>query len=79
MVVPLGKPIDTKVQNPHGYTLNYNEFIVYDVKQIKMKYLVKVKFNFKWSVTKTVLGFKTKELPTYIDIYYLLPVSEISS
>ena len=47
IVVPLGKPIDTKVQNPHGYTLNYNEFIVYDVKQIKMKYLVKVKFNFK--------------------------------
>ncbi len=43
----MGKPVDTKVVNPHGYTLNYNEFIVYDVKQIKMKYLVKVKFNFK--------------------------------
>ncbi len=50
MVVPMGKPVDTKVVNPHGYTLNYNEFIVYDVKQIKMKYLVKVKFNFKWIV-----------------------------
>ena len=33
--VPLGKPIDTKISNPHGYTLNYNEFIVYDVKQIR--------------------------------------------
>lgn len=27
--------------------LNYNEYIVYDIAQVKMKYLVKVKFNYK--------------------------------
>ncbi len=47
--------------NPHGYTLNYNEFIVYDVKQIKMKYLVKVKFNFKWFVK----SFQTGEFTSF--------------
>lgn len=26
--------------------LNYNEYVVYDINQVKMKYLVKVKFNF---------------------------------
>ncbi|XP_062609623.1 poly [ADP-ribose] polymerase 2-like [Saccostrea cucullata] len=46
-IVPLGKSKNTNVKNPNGYTLNYNEFIVYDTKQIKMKYLVKVKFNYK--------------------------------
>lgn len=44
--VPLGKPIDTGVTNPKGYTLNYNEFVVYDRKQVKMKYLVRVEFDF---------------------------------
>lgn len=47
MVVPTGKSKDTGVTNPHGYTLNYNEFIVYDTKQIRMRYLMKVQFNFK--------------------------------
>ncbi|CAL1267174.1 unnamed protein product [Larinioides sclopetarius] len=28
-------------------SLNYNEYIVYDVKQVKMTYLLRVKFNFK--------------------------------
>ena len=46
-VVPLGKPADTGVNNPSGYTLNYNEYIVYDLSQIKMRYLLKVQFNFK--------------------------------
>lgn len=46
-IVPLGKKIPTGVTNPSGYTLNYNEFVVYDTKQIKMRYLVKLKFNFK--------------------------------
>lgn len=27
--------------------LNYNEYVVYDINQVKMKYLVKVKFNYK--------------------------------
>jgi len=45
-VVPLGHPKDTGVQNPSGYTLNYNEYIVYNPKQVKMKYVVQVQFNF---------------------------------
>jgi len=45
--LPVGPAKDTKVVNKKGYTLNYNEFIVYDTKQIKMKYLAKIKFNYK--------------------------------
>ena len=46
MVVPLGKAVDTGTTNPDGYTLNYNEFIVYDPAQVRMRYLLKVQFNF---------------------------------
>jgi poly [ADP-ribose] polymerase len=45
-VVPLGHPRDTGVNNPSGYTLNYNEFIVYDPRQVKIRYVVQVQFNF---------------------------------
>eukprot|EP00731_Ephydatia_muelleri_P032016 Em0023g523a len=44
--VPLGTPIDTGLTNKSGYTLNYNEFVVYDMKQVKMRYLVKLRFRF---------------------------------
>ncbi|XP_060112277.1 poly [ADP-ribose] polymerase 2 [Heteronotia binoei] len=44
--VPLGPVEETGVVNPSGYTLNYNEFIVYDPQQVRMKYLLKVRFNF---------------------------------
>ncbi|KAJ8023574.1 Poly [ADP-ribose] polymerase 2 [Holothuria leucospilota] len=46
-VVPLGKGIPTGVQNKNGITLRFNEYVVYDTKQIKLRYLVKVKFNWK--------------------------------
>lgn len=46
-VVPLGRGIDTGVSNPGGYTLNYNEYIIYDTRQVKMRYLVKIQFDFK--------------------------------
>lgn len=46
-VVPMGKGIDTKVRNPDGFNLNYNEYVVYDTKQIRMRYLLKVNFKFK--------------------------------
>ncbi len=35
------------VNNGKGYTLNYNEYIVYDTKQVRMRYLIKLKFLFK--------------------------------
>lgn len=44
--VPLGPAHDTGILNPDGYTLNYNEFIVYNSNQVRMRYLLKVKFNF---------------------------------
>lgn len=44
--VPCGTSVNTGVSNPKGYTLQYNEYIVYDTKQIMMKYLVQVKFSF---------------------------------
>ncbi|XP_042557039.1 poly [ADP-ribose] polymerase 2 [Dipodomys spectabilis] len=44
--VPLGPASFTGIQNPEGYTLNYNEFIVYNPNQVRMRYLLKVKFNF---------------------------------
>lgn len=43
--VPLGKPVDSGVKSD----LLYNEFIVYDTAQINIKYLLKVKFNYKFS------------------------------
>jgi len=46
-IVPLGTSIDTGVNNPHGYTLNYNEYVIYDTRQVKMRYLVLLKFHFK--------------------------------
>ncbi|CAN1859316.1 Poly [ADP-ribose] polymerase 2 [Linum perenne] len=44
VVVPLGKP---KQQGRKG-SLLYNEYIVYNVDQIKMRYIVQVNFNYKY-------------------------------
>lgn len=41
--VPIGKPVeDSKIKSD----LLYNEYIVYDVAQVNIKYLFKMKFNF---------------------------------
>jgi poly [ADP-ribose] polymerase len=47
VIVPMGPVESTNVVNPKGYTLNYNEYIVYDTKQVRMRYLIKLKFIFK--------------------------------
>ncbi|KAK2498914.1 hypothetical protein MC885_003942 [Smutsia gigantea] len=44
--VPLGPANDTGILNPEGYTLNYNEFVVYSPNQVRMRYLLKIQFNF---------------------------------
>ncbi|XP_026576412.1 poly [ADP-ribose] polymerase 2 [Pseudonaja textilis] len=44
--VPVGPAKETGISNPQGYTLNYNEFVVYDPRQVRMKYLLKVRFSF---------------------------------
>merc|ERR1740131_420319 len=46
LCLPLGPAQGTKVAKMKGYTLNYNEFIVYDTRQIKMKFLAKIRFDF---------------------------------
>ncbi|EUB53851.1 Poly [ADP-ribose] polymerase [Echinococcus granulosus] len=43
VVVPCGKIIESKV---YTATLLYNEFIVYDVRQIRLRYLVKLRFEY---------------------------------
>ncbi|XP_049866080.1 poly [ADP-ribose] polymerase [Pectinophora gossypiella] len=40
-IVPLGKPVQNKGQT----SLLYNEFIVYDVAQVNVKYLLQMRFN----------------------------------
>lgn len=44
VVVPCGKPVDSKVKSSE---LMYNEYIVYDTAQVKMQFLLKVRFNYK--------------------------------
>ncbi|KAG4981789.1 hypothetical protein AAZX31_10G017700 [Glycine max] len=44
LVVPLGKPKTKSGKKGH---LLYNEYIVYNVEQIRMRYIVHVNFNFK--------------------------------
>lgn len=44
VLVPCGKP--TKQLDDRASSLLYNEFIVYDTAQIKMRYLIKVRFDF---------------------------------
>ncbi|CAF4932607.1 unnamed protein product, partial [Rotaria sp. Silwood1] len=47
VVVPMGPVESTNVVDPKGYSLNYNEYIVYDTKQVRIRYLIKLKFLFK--------------------------------
>lgn len=43
--VPLGKGVASSVKNT---SLLYNEYIVYDVAQINVKYLLKLDFKYKY-------------------------------
>lgn len=45
--VPLGKGVHTNIEDT---SLLYNEYIVYDVAQINLKYLLKIKFNYQTSL-----------------------------
>ncbi len=45
VIIPMGKGKPTPATHT---SLLYNEYIVYDVSQIHMKYLLKVDFKFKW-------------------------------
>ncbi|KAL0845761.1 hypothetical protein Bca101_019007 [Brassica carinata] len=45
VVVPLGKPVD---HSSSKGSLLYNEYIVYNTEQINMRYVIQVKFNYKY-------------------------------
>ncbi|XP_045607388.2 LOW QUALITY PROTEIN: poly [ADP-ribose] polymerase 2 [Procambarus clarkii] len=45
-VVPMGPASESEANN--GYSLIYNEYIVYDPAQVRTRFLLKVKFNFKY-------------------------------
>ncbi len=45
--VPLGKGAKNTVLGDKPTALLYNEFIVYDVSQIRQRYVLQVKFHFK--------------------------------
>mmetsp|Transcript_64488 Transcript_64488/g.74962 ORF Transcript_64488/g.74962 Transcript_64488/m.74962 type:complete len:768 (+) Transcript_64488:42-2345(+) len=42
-IIPIGKGEDTKIAQG---SLLYNEFIVYDIAQIRLRYLLRIKFNY---------------------------------
>ncbi|XP_036374761.1 poly [ADP-ribose] polymerase 2 isoform X2 [Megalops cyprinoides] len=44
--VPMGPAVRTGVGQGGGYTLLYNEFVVYNPAQTRMRYLLKVQFNY---------------------------------
>ncbi|KAG7313699.1 hypothetical protein KOW79_000079 [Hemibagrus wyckioides] len=46
VTVPLGPGVRTIVGRSGGYTLLYNEFVVYNPAQIRMKYLLRIQFNY---------------------------------
>ncbi|XP_051981100.1 poly [ADP-ribose] polymerase 1, partial [Xyrauchen texanus] len=45
--IPLGKGINTNIDDT---SLLYNEYIVYDVGQVNLKYLLKIRFNYQTSL-----------------------------
>lgn len=46
MTVPMGPGVQTGATRAKGYSLLYNEFIVYNPAQARMRYLLRVKFNY---------------------------------
>ncbi|RUS25902.1 hypothetical protein BC938DRAFT_471484, partial [Jimgerdemannia flammicorona] len=46
-LVPCGQVINPETPQARNTCLQYNEYIVYDIKQIKFRYLIKLRFNYK--------------------------------
>ncbi|XP_071397216.1 poly [ADP-ribose] polymerase 2 isoform X1 [Centroberyx affinis] len=46
MTVPMGPGVKTGVGKDGGYSLLYNEFIVYNPAQTRMRYLLRIQFNY---------------------------------
>ncbi|XP_047446376.1 poly [ADP-ribose] polymerase 2 isoform X2 [Mugil cephalus] len=46
VVVPMGPGEPRDVGRTNGYSLLYNEYIVYDPAQVRMRYLLRIRFNY---------------------------------
>uniref|UniRef100_A0A1A8LJI7 Poly [ADP-ribose] polymerase n=1 Tax=Nothobranchius pienaari TaxID=704102 RepID=A0A1A8LJI7_9TELE len=46
VTVPMGPGVKTGVGRTNGYSLLYNEFVVYNPAQTKMRYLLRIRFNY---------------------------------
>lgn len=46
VTVPMGPGKKTGVGKHNSYSLLYNEFIVYNPAQVRMRYLLRIKFNY---------------------------------
>uniref|UniRef100_A0A3P8X0S0 Poly [ADP-ribose] polymerase n=1 Tax=Cynoglossus semilaevis TaxID=244447 RepID=A0A3P8X0S0_CYNSE len=46
VTVPMGPGVTTGATQSHSYSLLYNEFVVYDPAQTRMRYLLRIQFNF---------------------------------
>lgn len=46
VTVPMGPGVRTGATRSNGYSLLYNEFIVYNPSQARMRYLLRIKFNY---------------------------------
>uniref|UniRef100_A0A3Q3B584 Poly [ADP-ribose] polymerase n=1 Tax=Kryptolebias marmoratus TaxID=37003 RepID=A0A3Q3B584_KRYMA len=44
--VPMGPAVKTGAGKTNGYSLLYNEFIVYNPAQVRMRYLLRIRFNY---------------------------------
>lgn len=45
--VPMGPAAATGVRNGSAFTLAYNEYIVYDVAQVRMRFMARIRFNYR--------------------------------
>ncbi|KER26221.1 hypothetical protein X801_09073, partial [Opisthorchis viverrini] len=46
VTVPIGKLVPSPEANSDNLALQFNEYVVYDPNQVRLRYLVKIKFNF---------------------------------
>ncbi|KAA3675831.1 uncharacterized protein DEA37_0010920, partial [Paragonimus westermani] len=46
LIVPVGKLVPSTSTGDQNFTLHFNEYIVYDPRQVRLRYLMKIRFNF---------------------------------
>lgn len=70
LTIPSGVPVEADLSNYDNYTsLLYNEYIVYDIAQVNIKYLVKFKFDYKVLYWDALFCYKIY-IHTYMHLCY---------